>query len=581
MQKRLPLKYTSGLFLLRTTALILVMQSSLGLQAAPLCRSIYYSEYAESALKAAARPSTEKLLDSDPESIVSHLTGKVQIAEDPKFYKLLEAVTSEVLAKYEGQKIFFVARDGEWLYDAMQTVLYQTPNGQALLPKMHLLNLSRPLTQNASAPVLMKYLKANGVNVEAIIAGKEKVTLIDTGERGSIFISALQKIIETQDFSGPNWKTKLSNLLNGFEVKLLHSSMAENRATVLKSMLDAKQFDKATVIQKLHSLGFGTIASSSLAKIGIPKDHYSLHKWIVTEFERRLHWFGRATKVSPSGQPTGFQEVDRNPVAALYSQAQILSYFTQPEVLTRVESNVGKAIKKCGAGCEEASVSQPAVAKSTAKVKPNFSELYPTAPLITAGLKLEAGQVVRSPAKRYYEVIAYVDSGVRGSVYKAKDLETGDTVAIKLAVNKDADTVKSFAEEKEKNKGYVLAGFKHAKLLEIGQDYMVKEFVLGTRADAWLDGWIKEGMPTGTEHVQALATMLKTAAQEGIYVGDLNPKNLIWNGSDWVVVDSGTWRNDLATSEILERYNDKVVGRWTKKLDNQVGTTLREQLGLQ
>jgi len=93
---------------------------------------------------------------------------------------------------------------------------------------------------------------------------------------------------------------------------------------------------------------------------------------------------------------------------------------------------------------------------------------------------------------------------------------------------------------------------------------VLKEWIDGTRADAWLAKWQSAGAPLADPAVKSLHKLLKQSANSGVYVGDLNPKNLIWNGSAWIIVDSGSVRSDLSLDEILSRYKEKMTTRWGK-----------------
>ncbi len=159
-----------------------------------------------------------------------------------------------------------------------------------------------------------------------------------------------------------------------------------------------------------------------------------------------------------------------------------------------------------------------------------------------------------------------VDTGKRGKVYRAVD-KNGKSYAVKVAIDNEADTLKSFKQESSKNRLYKKYNIPHAKLIESTPRYMIKEWVEGERADQWMVSWEKSGFPAkGVPQIEALKEQIKQNAKAGVYIGDLNPKNLIWNGESWIVVDSGGVKEGLTQEETLNRYVEKISARWEKKL---------------
>lgn len=530
------------------------------------------------------RPEPQEIREQDPESLWRYLEPRIDAPErDPRFFKVLEAATMDLLKNYDGRDVFFVARDGEWFYDAMMSVLRGHPKTEKLVERFHLLNLSRPVANSSDGKTLIKYLIANGLDPARVMTGEKRVLLIDTGERGSIFINTLQKIVQTYKFDQTHWKAQITNLLNGFEVQLLHSNMKENKKTVVASIAKMKEFDTYDVAEAIDNLGFGEILKERRKEIGIPVQHDPLHDWIVDTFERRKHWTGRAQSISTKGTVTAFENVDQNREIALYSQAQILAHFSQKSLLAQYAQVLKNAIGVCGKGCAVPAVSTVVEASnSSAGKKTQGKAKTQQKPKLQAkaGQSFETGDIVQTKSGEEYEVLKFIDEGRRGRVYQVKSSSTGKLYALKIAIDKDADTLKSFAEEAEKMKGYGVAGVSHAKAVELGSDFMVKEFIQGVRAKEWLDGWVQDGMPKGTAQLKDLAKQLKLAADRGVYIGDLNPKNLIWNGKKWIIVDSGSWRNDLSQAEILERFEEKVIGRWTKNHSSTVERALKKELRL-
>lgn len=545
---------------------IAVAMSPVSAGANQACLAVFDPAVVDALLTQQERPAADVNDQIDVNKTWQYLKPQVNSEIDPRFFKVLEEGNLEILKMAKGREIFFVARDGEWFYDALTAAMRHFPSANSIEDKVHLLNLSRPVAMGTNAATLMKYLKANGLDFEKILSGEAKVLVIDTGERGSIFVSLLKNVIKTHDFSHPDWRQRLNNLVDGFEVRLLHSSMKSNATQLKKNWANCEAFDLDEVLNDIDELGFGEILRSKRKDIGIPVAHNALHEWIVSTFERRKHWDGRATTVNAQGKVTQTQDIDRDRTGALYSQMRIFHHFSKTSVWKRFSKVIDEAIESFGVTGVPAVATIPAPTKvTTVKVKP--------------GLTLKPGDLAETSSGARYQINSFIDRGRRGEVYLAQT-EKGERVAVKVAVANDAETLKSFAEEEEKYKGYTLAGIPHAKLVEIGTDFMVKELIEGVRGDQFMKTWVGNGMPTGTKELKTLSRLLKKSAVVGIYIGDLNPKNLIWDGTTWKVIDSGSWRDDLSEIEIKARYAEKIGSRWNKGRSAHVQQVFLKELKL-
>jgi hypothetical protein len=95
---------------------------------------------------------------------------------------LLEAYPSET-------QIYFLARDGEYLYDLARWLLRGTPD----LSRVHLLNVS---SVNLEDVHLRDYLEQEGLSERTLLKGT-KALLVDTGYKGSIPLHIQQMFSET------------------------------------------------------------------------------------------------------------------------------------------------------------------------------------------------------------------------------------------------------------------------------------------------------------------------------------------------------------------------------------------------
>ena len=92
----------------------------------------------------------------------------------------VEAI-AEILAMYPDRQIFFLARDGELLYDLARVMTHDLEQKEDS-NRIHLINVSR---LNMNDPHLKDYLEQEGIHEGDLKKGK-KVLLVDTGFAGSI-----------------------------------------------------------------------------------------------------------------------------------------------------------------------------------------------------------------------------------------------------------------------------------------------------------------------------------------------------------------------------------------------------------
>jgi len=118
----------------------------------------------------------------------------------------------------------------------------------------------------------------------------------------------------------------------------------------------------------------------------------------------------------------------------------------------------------------------------------------------------------------------------------------------------------------------------HAKIIEAQPSYVLKQWVEGTRADVWVKEWAQQGASAYAPQIQDLKKLLKTSAQQGAYIGDLNAKHLIWSEDHWVIIDSGGIKEGLYVKEVMERYLEKIPERWIRKNCSDLQFTLQKVL---
>jgi RIO-like serine/threonine protein kinase len=175
--------------------------------------------------------------------------------------------------------------------------------------------------------------------------------------------------------------------------------------------------------------------------------------------------------------------------------------------------------------------------------------------------KWKKGDTIKTPEGRKLKIIDVIEDGHKALVYRAKDQDR-DEIALKVAISNDPDILKSLKGEPLKIPDLDASGVEYAEIFEHGGNYMVKEWVEGIRGDKWFEKWEKKGSDTKDPVFQKLLEMYHDLADQGIYIGNLKPLNVIFDGKKWVVVDPGSFKTGLKPSAALKEFEDTLTSRW-------------------
>lgn len=136
-----------------------------------LFKKILYAVLALSPLLYAADPERPKIED----------VAAIELPINPSWENTKVGLARLILqldAFYPDEHLFFIARDGEFVYDMARVLLSEEPKK---LKRMHLINVSR---DNLTSPRFKRYLEENGLT-EKKTQGKG-IVLIDTGFVGTV-----------------------------------------------------------------------------------------------------------------------------------------------------------------------------------------------------------------------------------------------------------------------------------------------------------------------------------------------------------------------------------------------------------
>jgi hypothetical protein len=176
-----------------------------------------------------------------------------------------------------------------------------------------------------------------------------------------------------------------------------------------------------------------------------------------------------------------------------------------------------------------------------------------------------------------YRVIALAGRGRRSIVYRVNNRD-GRQFVFKIPVNRNPDTLNSLKNEEMKARAYSRYGFKHAKVIETGSDYILKDWVEGIRGDRWTRQWQEEGFPADAPQLIRLADLIRYSAGKKIYLRDLNQNNLIWDGNDWVIIDTGSVKKKFSRSGILRLYRNYISENWGRSITPDCAEVFRRLL---
>lgn len=171
---------------------------------------------------------------------------------------------------------------------------------------------------------------------------------------------------------------------------------------------------------------------------------------------------------------------------------------------------------------------------------------------------VEAGQPIKV-GELSLTVLKELESGRNKRVYKVKD-QRGVLYVYKHMKKRDV--------KKEVERTVLLVRFTlpHAKVVSSGSDYLLREWIEGIRGDAWLKSWESFGAPMEAEAVASLSAMLDKASRAGVYVGNLEPEDLVFDGEHWSILNCGSVR-ELPPKEVATRYFWKMFERWGEHVD--------------
>jgi hypothetical protein len=293
------------------------------------------------------RPSVLSIdLDSsEAQSILSSRTNTMNLSLD-----FTKATLKSLLKNYNGELLFIFARDGELLFDALQTLSTKYSN---FAKNVKLVNISRNSAFYSSDDALFNYLIANGMEEYGTQRTKRQVIWLDTGYVGSIYRTIFQKTLKRiSTVSERKQQSYMLSFLKKLKPLLLVSEKSETYSNKIKKIESMEPFTLTSAINEISSASFAEleIDSNDLASTNLPRfqtNSAEKHRFIVDFFEHLPHWQGRSKYLAPDGSGVaeydslyGYASTERKEA---YSWLKLVkAYFSQREI----ENEFSELMKK-------------------------------------------------------------------------------------------------------------------------------------------------------------------------------------------------------------------------------------------
>jgi len=166
---------------------------------------------------------------------------------------------------------------------------------------------------------------------------------------------------------------------------------------------------------------------------------------------------------------------------------------------------------------------------------------------------LISGQIVEIEGESF-EILQKAGDGKRGVVFKVRSLSTNTEFALKVGKNESAETLASLKSEKEKSRKLEKLGLLHSKVVKEGANFVLKSWVDGITGEEVKKRLI-DGNLNYREAKKKLLELVSDIQLKSAYIGDFRPPNLIWNGENWIIVDTGSVLSELNATEVLAHWH--------------------------
>lgn len=492
-------------------------------------------------------------------------------------FRAMAEIAKEIVNKWDGRPIVLLGRDSELLYDTLQYLFIASNTPASVSERVFLVTLSRPMMESSSYYQIRNYFnKSAGVDLNEIMNGSQKLRIFDTGNRGSIFLRLLSLMVGQIKDNDTEWKIKVLNSLKNIDFVLLATEEDSTVKKVAKAIDAMSYFDRNSILRLFdrdaEELFFRQLSVPAAEKNKlIPRNLDDRYDWVVANIEYQPHWEGRTLQLSESGKDRTYpleNDPRVNKSGYLARQIQLVNFLeNSPDVESIADLFASRSRSKgYGKTKDKKQKQDQGNKKSEPKARDKKTDQTPKKVegiVPVAAMDFQPGVIVNLQGVSY-RVDSTLGSGKRGRVYKVVDMKTQAAYALKVAKYDDEETLDSFQRERSKQDAYERAGIPFAAIIKQDPVWILKDLVQGERADVWLENWNARAEPNGGPRMQSLVRLLVAISEQGIYIGDLNPTNLIWQNNRWVIIDSGTASYDYPPNKARKRFYEKNKERWER-----------------
>ncbi len=235
-------------------------------------------------------------------------------------------------------KIYFLARDSEYLYDVARLVTQGTPDAN----RFHLLNVSRG---NMRDPLIAPYLKQNGISEENLLKG-QKILFVDTGFAGTIprvvaevFPDALREklithLLVSSNPAHPSSRTFLFHLnpiVNTIKPQDMHGSIVSYEHMSRFTDRSSTYYEVDGVIHPISLIGEAIDGEVNRDKsVAIMRDLVA--SWALPQLKRTFEFERKRTRRLQRALQDGSAESSEQIMRDLNGQDKTLALLTESQV---------------------------------------------------------------------------------------------------------------------------------------------------------------------------------------------------------------------------------------------------------
>jgi ferritin len=172
---------------------------------------------------------------------------------------------------------------------------------------------------------------------------------------------------------------------------------------------------------------------------------------------------------------------------------------------------------------------------------------------------------------RVMKVIKIAGEGHNSIVFQVQAQDNQAFYGLKVINISDSDTLASLGLEASRALKWQQLKIPHAKILVQEKEYLLKAWIEGVNGEQVIGKYFS-GDSNYKKSAEGILKLVAKIRDQGAYVGDFRPANLIWNGNAWVIIDSGSIQQGMTLEEAQVKWasvdgrGPKFERRWQLKL---------------